>query len=60
MLPFSRRQDIWLQERKELFRKKSKVPVKNERILVTQNGELFDSQIFPDETFRVSFGWVIK
>ncbi len=60
LLPFSRRQDIWLQERKELFRKKSKVPVKNDRVILTQNGELFDQQILPDETFRVSFGWIIK
>lgn len=59
-MPFSRRQDIWMQERRELFRKKSEVEVDNSRILVTQDDVPFDGQILPDETFTITFGWTFK
>ena len=59
-MPFSRRQDIWMQERKELFRKKTSVEVDDSRVLVTQNDVPFDGQILPDETFSITFGWVFK
>jgi hypothetical protein len=59
-MPFSRRQDIWMQERKELFRKKTGVEVNDSRVLVTQNDVPFDGQILPDETFSITFGWVFK
>jgi len=59
-MPFHRRQDIWLQERKELFRKKTDVPVNDSRVLVTQNDVPFDGQILPDETFTITFGWKFK
>ncbi len=59
-MPFSRRQDIWMQERKELFRKKTGVEVNDSRVLVTQNDVPFDGQILPDETFSITLGWVFK
>jgi hypothetical protein len=59
-MPFSRRQDIWMQERKELFRKKTGVEVDHSRVLVTQNDVPFAGQILPDETFTITFGWVFK
>jgi len=59
-MPFHRRQDIWMQERKELFRKKTDVPVNDSRVLVTQNDVPFDGQILPDETFTITFGWKFK
>lgn len=59
-VPFHRRQDIWMQERKELFRKKTDVPVNDSRVLVTQNDVPFDGQILPDETFTITFGWKFK
>ncbi len=59
-MPFSRRQDIWLQERRELFRKKTGVEVDNSRVRVTQNDVPFEGQILPDETIKISFGWVFK
>ncbi len=59
-IPFSRRQDIWMQERRELFRKKTEVEVDNSRVLVTRNDNPFDGQILPDETFTITFGWTFK
>lgn len=59
-MPFHRRQDIWMQERKELFRKKTNVPVSSGRVQVTQNDVPFDGQIMPDETISITLGWVIK
>jgi len=59
-LPFHRRQDIWLQERRELFRKKSKVPVSNNRVQVTQNDIPFDGQITDNQSFVITLGYVIK
>ena len=59
-MPFSRRQDIWMQERKELFRKKTNVPVSSGRVQVTQNDNPFDGQIMPDETISITLGWIIK
>ncbi len=59
-MPFSRRQDIWMQERKELFRKKAGVEVDNSRVQVTRNDVPFDGQILPDETFTITFGWTFK
>ena len=59
-MPFSRRQDIWIQERKEIFRKKTGIEVDNSRVLVTQNDIPFDGQILPDETFTITFGWTFK
>jgi len=59
-MPFHRRQDIWMQERKEVFRKKTNVPVSSGRVQVTQNDVPFDGQIMPDETISITIGWVIK
>ena len=59
-LPIDRRQDIWIQERKELFRKKTNIPVDNARVLVTQNDIPFNGQIMSDETFSVSIGFLFK
>lgn len=59
-MPFSRRQDIWIQERKELFRKKTRVAVDESRVQVTQNDIPFSGQILPDETFTITFGWMFK
>ena len=58
-MPFSRRQDVWIQERKELFRKKTGIEVDDSRVMITQN-DIPDGQILPDETFSITFGWVIK
>ena len=59
-MPFSRTQGIWMQERKELFRKKTGVDVDSGRVRVTQNDVPFDGQILPDETFSITFGWMFK
>ena len=40
-LPFSSRQEIWLWERGELFRKKRYVPVSDGQVKVNRNGEPF-------------------
>lgn len=60
MLPFYQSQEIWLWERKEIFRKKKHVPLKNEQVLVTQNGLPFSESILPDQSFSVTVGILFK
>ena len=60
LMPFSRRQNIWIQERNKLFRKKTDVPENDSRVLVTQNDVPFNGQILPDETVTITLGWKIK
>ncbi len=59
-LPFSRRQEIWLWERGELFRKKRYVPVSDGEVRVDRNGELFNGQITPDQSFTITVGILFK
>lgn len=59
-LPFHRAQDIWMWERKEIFRKKERIPLKNQQVLVTQNGVPFNGPITPDQTFSISVGYLFK
>ncbi|MEM6963632.1 MAG: carboxypeptidase-like regulatory domain-containing protein [Bacteroidota bacterium] len=59
-MPFARRQDIWLKERKELFRKDTRVEVDNSRVQVTQNDIPFDGRIMPEETISITVGYLFK
>lgn len=55
-LPFDRRQDIWLWERKELFRKKNNVPIDDGQVRVTQNGLPFNDRIAPEQSIVITIG----
>lgn len=59
-LPFTRRQEMWLWERRELFRKKRHVPLKDGQVSVTQNGEPFEGQIMPEQTLSITVGILFK
>jgi hypothetical protein len=60
LLPISRRQDLWLWERGEFFRKKRYVPISEGQVKVDRNGEPFDGQIMPDQTFSITVGILFK
>ena len=59
-LPVTRRQDVWLRENGQFFRKKKHVPVSDGQIEVDRNGEPFSGQIMPDQTFSVTIGILFK
>jgi len=59
-LPVSRRQEIWLWERGELFRKKRFVEVSDGQVRVDRNGEPFNGQIMSDHTFSIAVGILFK
>ncbi len=60
LLPFARRQDVWFWERREIFRRKRKVPASEDRLLITQDGEVFDGAIYPDQSFLITVGFLFK
>jgi hypothetical protein len=57
LLPVFQREEIWLWERREIFRKKKQVPVKRDQVLVTRNGS---DPFLPQQTFSVTVGVVFK
>lgn len=59
-LPFSRRQDIWLRENAQLFRKKRHIPVNDAQVKVNYNGEPFNGQIMPEQTLSITVGVLFK
>jgi hypothetical protein len=61
-LPINRRQEVWLWERGQLFRKKRYIPVNDEgQINVDRNGEPFSGQIMmPDQTLSITVGILFK
>lgn len=59
-IPISRRQDIWLKESGQLFNKKRYVPLNDGQVSVDRNGEPFEGQIMPDQTFSITVGLLFK
>jgi hypothetical protein len=57
LLPVFERQEIWLWERKEIFRKKKQIPVKSDQVLVNRNGK---HPFIPGQTISVTVGVVFK
>jgi len=59
-LPLGSREEIWVKERKQLFRKKNSQAVSDAEISVTQNGEAFSSKIPDRGSFSVTVGLLFK
>lgn len=59
-LPFARRQEVWMWERRELFRKKRRTPASNDRLVITEDGLPFNDQIMPESSFSIAIGYLFK
>lgn len=57
--PFSTRQHLYLKERKDLFNRKTRLPL-SDRTPVERNGEPFDAPITPAQSFFITVGMVFK
>lgn len=57
LLPVFEREEIWLWERREVFRKKKQIPVKRDAVSVTNNGK---HPFIPGQTFVVTVGVTFK
>lgn len=59
-IPFHQQADIWIKERKQLFRKKRWIAVTDERVEVLKNELPFVDDNLPDPTFSISVGLLFK
>ena len=55
-MPFSRRQDVWFWERKEIFRKRENLEATDSRLIITRNGEPFTGRIAEEPSFSITVG----
>ena len=59
-LPFGQRADVWIKERKQIFRKKERIAAEDNRIEVFQNDAPFIDNVIPDPSFSISVGLLFK
>ena len=59
-LPFSKRPDIWIKERGQIFNKKRSRPVNKSYIEVTQNDQPYQANIINDPTLSFTVGLLFK
>lgn len=59
-LPFARNQEIWIKERRQIFRKKRNVSIDKDYIQVTQNGEPYSQHLLDEPTIAITFGVLFK
>lgn len=57
---FASQENIWFKERKEIFRKDKRLPIKNDQLSIFQNDIPFNDRIMPDESFSVTVGLLFK
>ena len=60
LLPFSKRPEIWIKERGQLFNRKRRRPLEDSDIQVTQNGQPFDTNIIENSTWSFTVGILFK
>lgn len=59
-LPFAKRQEIWVKERRQLFTKKRNISIDKDYIQVTQNGEPYQQNLLDEPTIAITFGVLFK
>jgi hypothetical protein len=59
-LPFSKRQEVWLKERRQFFNKKRADAIDESYIMVDQADIPFDLNIIDEPTFSFTFGMLFK
>jgi carboxypeptidase-like protein len=59
-LPFSKRQEVWLKERRQFFNKKRAASIDEPYIVVDQADTPYDVNIIDEPTFSFTFGMLFK
>lgn len=59
-IPFATREDIYLWERDRFFRKKVSIPVSDNQVLVTRDGQPFSGSLVEDNSMFFAIGVVIR
>ncbi|MEO1257445.1 MAG: carboxypeptidase-like regulatory domain-containing protein [Bacteroidota bacterium] len=57
---FASQESLWFKERKEIFRKDKRLPIKNDQLVIMQNDVPFNDRITPDESFSITVGLLFK
>ncbi len=57
---FASQENVWFKERKELFRKDKRLPIKDDHLSITQSDMSFNNRITPDESFSITVGLLFK
>ena len=60
LMPFHHRQDVWVKERKQIFRRDKWIPTSDDRVNVLQNDTPGANDLIPDPSFSISVGIVFK
>ncbi len=60
LLPFSKRPEIWIKERRQVFKKKRSRPVEKSYIEVTQNDQPYEANMIDDPTLSFTVGLLFK
>lgn len=60
LLPFSKRPEIWIKERRQVFKKKRSRPVEKSYIDVTQNEQPYEANMIDDPTLSFTVGLLFK
>ena len=60
LVPFSKRQEIWVKERRQLFNKKRRRDIDESYIQVTQNDLPYDANIIDESTLSFTIGLLFK
>lgn len=59
-IPFHQRADVWVKERKQIFRRKNWISAADDRIEIFRNDAPFIDDTLPDATFSISVGLLFK
>ena len=57
---FASQENVWFKERKEIFRKDKRLPIKDDQLEITKSGVPFNNQITPEQTFSITVGLLFK
>ncbi len=57
---FADQQNVWFKERKEIFRADKRLPVKDDKLLITDMGMPFNGRIAPDQSLSFTVGLLFK
>lgn len=60
LLPFSKRQEIWLKERRQFFNKKRRHTIDESYIQITQNDQAYEENIIDEPTLSFTIGLLFK
>ena len=57
---FASQENVWFKERKEIFRKDKRLPIKDDHLSITRSDVPYGSRITPDESISITVGLLFK